>query len=290
MAEKIDRSNLVEHGEYSAEAAAQERKALDDDAGELIKFKKGRHRIRLIPPLKGKKTPFLSVYLHYIKSPDSEKTAILTCPNRTPPRGEKRHCPICEESERLLKSGDPTERDLGYTYKAKRRVYCNVVRKNADNEIDSDISVWAFGTQIYDQLIEIREDKYDPIDVTDPLDGFDLVLIVKGDGKSTEYKVKIERKQTMLADTVEEINSLITEQISLEKYKELPSDSDLLKALSEPDFGGDEPALPSGESRRQRPTERGRGRGGGRSRRTAADDVDNDEVHEGEIIDDDDDV
>jgi len=227
-------SNLVEYGEYDVNAAAEESKTVERETGSeflTIKAQKQRHRLRIVPPPKGKKSPFLVVFLHYIKVDD--ETIVVTCPQKTPPKGERRKCPVCKEAERLAKSGNPVDRKAAWNLKPKLRVYANTVRKLKGGDVDSEVKVWGFGKQIYDQLRDIREDIEEPIDFTHPIDGFDIMLKRTGSGaRDTEYDVKLDRRESQLAPTNDEMNELILEQHDLEKkYATLPSDDELYAAL-----------------------------------------------------------
>jgi hypothetical protein len=287
-------TNLVNYGSYDPTAAQKEREGLDDDqGGEFVKIREGRTRLRILPPPEGKKSPFQIVYMHYIKVAGEKRPYMFVCPSRTPKRGEKKHCAACEKSEEYKASGNPADKNLGYAWQPKRRVYCNVIKKGSEidpntgektsNAIIGDASVWAFGPQVHDQLVALRENPDDPIDFTHPEEGFDIIIRRKGTGaEDTEYKITVPRDPSYLANDVEIMNDLILDQRNLKQYTALSSDEDILLALD-----GEMPErkqLPSGERGSRRSS--GRGSGRGRSRRRSIQDDEADVVDD-ELDDDD---
>lgn len=256
-------SNLVEFGEYSDAAAAKEREDLDSErSGSFISIKEGRTQLRILPPPKGQSSPFSVSHKHYIYPPGQDRPIIVSCP-RIATKG-KEYCPACEKAFELDRSGNPMDKKLASQLYPKRRVYCNVIDRKSP---ESGIQTWSFGKTIHDVLNGYRNDPEEPCDFTHPINGYDIVINRKGTGKNdTEYRVTLAIKPTQLADTIEEINDLITNQQSLEKYVSLPSDTEILAALEGNNEGRGRRELPASTSMR--------GGSSNRGRRTVSDDTD----------------
>jgi len=274
-------TNLVNYGSYDTTAAQKEREGLDDyQGGEFVKIREGRTRLRILPPPEGKKSPFQIVYMHFIKVAGENRPYMFVCPSRTPKRGDKKRCAACEKSEEAKASGNPADKNLGYSWQARRRVYCNVIKKGSEinpetgdkttNAVIGEASVWVFGPQVHDQLVALRENPDDPIDFTNPEDGFDIIIRRKGTGpEDTEYKITVPRDPCQLADSVDTMNDLILDQRNLKQYTALSSDDDILQALE-----GEMPErkqLASGRGDSEKTRSRG-SRSSGRSRRRSIQD------------------
>lgn len=283
-----EKTNLVPFGSYEIESAQSERSVLDKEgSGEFLKIPVGRTQIRILPPPAGQKTPFVVVHQHYIQMPGDDKPIVFVCP-RVSSRGKK-HCPACEKAEEMYRSSNPMDRKRGQALFPKRRVFCNVIDRK-DPEAGS--KPFAFGYQIHDQLVNYREDPEDSVDFTHPEEGCDIVIKRKGTSKNdTEYKVILHDRgrKSPLADTVEEMNDLITGQKDLARYTAIPGEEEIIDMLE-----GNRPS----RGDRELPSDTGRGRRRNRDdddddrrsrrRRTAADDVQDAEFEEVNKDEDDD--
>jgi len=277
-----EESNLVPFGDYSIEDAEEDKEKLDEDLSkDFIKIPEGSTRLRILPPKPGKKA-LKTIYIHYIDVPGFEgKPFVVVCPKRTPKEEKKRACPACKRAETLKATGDPRDVSAGYRLEAKRRVHCNVIRKtrilNEDGDPETvqkgEPKVWVFGPQIHNQLIALRRRREDPVDFVHPVKGFDLIVTREGTGPTdTKYTIQLPGSgKSRLAPTDDEINDLIDNQRDLSQYEKLASDDDILDAL--------EGEMPE----RKRLTS-----GSSSSYKKRGKTVEDDDVVDGDIVDDDD--
>lgn len=89
-------------GSFGAEGAKTTAQAMS--SGDWIKFDKGVPKlIRILPPLAGESLPWVLIYQHFIKVGDKRLT--VNCPRKM----NVGPCPICEEYDRLMATGNPTD-------------------------------------------------------------------------------------------------------------------------------------------------------------------------------------
>jgi len=177
------------------------------------KPKKGKNRLRVMPPWTGEGTNsyqwWREVWVHWGVGPDDDNKQSVACPRKTPPGDQP--CPICDEVDRLRKSGDPADLELAKQIKAKMRVYANIIdlKDPAWTEEDIEeltaagveennlpevggpkIQVFSFGSTIFKDLLDYYTDV---IDITDLDEGHNVLLTREGDGINTDYRVRIEQ-------------------------------------------------------------------------------------------------
>lgn len=179
----------MNYSSWGDDAAKQDAKtAAGRDTVEIMKFKEGRTVLRFLPPQVGKNSPFEVVWQHYIETPDG-KRLVFPCPLKT----HRAPCPICDEANRLSKTGNPADREAAYQYWPKMRVFAEVVDLD---DIGKGVQIVAFGKTIYEQLMSIRTDRRLGGDFTDPEDGFDIIVDRSGSGLQTRYSVRSDKQST----------------------------------------------------------------------------------------------
>lgn len=214
-------SNLVKFGSYDIEAAQAEGVGI---GGAFFTPPVGRSIVRVIPPPVGVKSPYLVTYQHYIETPATDSAIKFNCPEVT----RKDFCPACERYRALTKSGNPADSKAAESWKAKRRVYVNILdRANPDK----GPQVWAFGVMIHRRLIDLREDNVQGVDYTHPVTGYDIVLKKEGSGRDTRYYADLARNASKLAPDAESMNDLIDMQIDLAPFAKMLSDDEMIDAL-----------------------------------------------------------
>ena len=223
--------NLVKYGSYTEEAAAHEKELLDKQGGgSFFNPEQGDNVIRFVPPPVGRNTPYAMVHQHFIKIPGAQSPASFNCPRMM----AQRACPACQMADKLYKSGNPVDKENSKEYKAKLRVYAPIIDRQHP---EKGVQIYAFGKQVHDQLITIRNDG----DYTHPIEGYDIVVNRTGKGKDTSYQVRAARKNSQLADTADQMNEWIELQPDVTKYSKVPSDDDIRSALNMPSGSGSTP-------------------------------------------------
>ena len=213
-------------GTYTAEAAQEEREALQDEGGaDFMKLSVGRNIVRILPPARGRSSPFRVTYQHYVETPDGKWA--FTCPRLE----NDRRCLLCELAMSLQRSGKPRDRDQGYQIKAKRRVYTNAINR-ADP--DKGPVVLAFGKTIHDDLVNLREDEVTGGDYTHPVGGIDVIIDRVGSGKNdTEYTVNLSRQTSPLHPDATVMDSWAGMLHDLDSFAKVPSDDEMNEKMNE---------------------------------------------------------
>lgn len=227
----------LKYGSYDVDTALEEKGELEAAGGaEMMKLTVGRNPLRVLPPPVGQRTPFKTVYQHFIELPGNKKSFICA-------RLEaKKPCAICQKVEELKASPSKADREAADDMYARRRVFVNVLdRKNPDK----GVLVLGIGKSIHEQLVSLRDEETGG-DYCDPENGFDVIIERTGTGKQdTKYKVYLARKSSPLAGTVEEpdyerMQELIDTQSDLGKFARLPDQNEIAGLLGSGDSGEDE--------------------------------------------------
>lgn len=187
--------NIVKWGSWDdTEAKAEQEEAEKFSGGTpFFKFKPGKNLLRFLPPPLGKKSPMKRVMTHGINLPNGGFVSIACARLEA-----KQPCIICQRADQLRSSHNPADQDKAKDLFAKPRIYANAI----DREHPEDgPQVVAFGKQIHEALLALRNDPDAGGDFTNPETGFDIVIERKGTGKNdTEYKVFAARKASPLGD------------------------------------------------------------------------------------------
>jgi hypothetical protein len=214
QATKTAGSSLVKYGSYSIDEAEDDAKEFADSRGSgiFMKLKPGKHRIRVIPPLLGKKWKRV-FYQHFVDVPGLNSVSFV-CPLME----EKKPCPVCATEKKLLASDNESDQRRAKKLKASRRVMINVIDRNQE---EAGPKVLTVGPMIENQLIELRKDEDLGGDFVDPIKGIDVLIIRSGVGATdTEYKVAPANKGIglPLSEDSAKMNEWISGQHNLDRY------------------------------------------------------------------------
>jgi hypothetical protein len=173
----------------------------------IFKPEEGDTMIRIVPLKNNPENPFIEVYFHYGLG---GKTYLS-------PLSYKEHDPIAAFSDALVKEGGLSKED----YKAAKkffptlRTYVPIVVRGKESE---GVKYWAFGKQIFEQLLKIMADE-EYGDITDIMTGTDLKLTFTPQEKSDTNFAKTEiipkRKPTPLATDEAVLDKLLNQQPDL---------------------------------------------------------------------------
>ena len=128
-------------------------------------------RIRLLPPDEGQ-TPFTKVFYHTVKV-DGRYPKFM-CPKEM----DGEDCPFCEANTLLLDKKTDEDRKLSYKYKPKQGYILKVIDRDKEDE---GVKFWRINHSFkkegnYDKIISLF--KLSRKDLTDPVDGIDLILSI----------------------------------------------------------------------------------------------------------------
>lgn len=207
---------LVKFGSYEVEAATEERQGMESSGGtEWMKLKPGRNVVRVLPPPMGKRSPFRTIYQHFISSPTGP--IVFVCPRLE----QKQPCPACQKAEELRGARNEEDQRLANELFARRRVFCNVIDRA---EPEKGPKVLGFGKTVHEQLIALREDEDAGGEFTHPLSGFDIIIERAGTGKNdTKYSVRPARNSSQLHDEGSVMQTWIDTQRNLDQFARVPS-------------------------------------------------------------------
>lgn len=238
-------ANLVQFGSYSLDAAKEEREQLEREGGaDFMKLGVGRNVVRVLPPLRGKNSPFRVTYQHYV--PTADGVWSFTCPRLE----AKQNCPLCNFANRLRKSGKPKDRDEAYALLPKRRVFCNVINRA---EPEKGPVVLAFGKSIHEELVKLREDEDAGGDFTHPVNGIDVIIDREGSGKNdTRYTVNLARRSCPIHPEAAQVAEWAELMEDLDRFATLPSDEELQTKMDELFGEGGDSAPAPAPAQRQR--------------------------------------
>jgi hypothetical protein len=220
--------NLVKYGAFDLAEAEANEKELAKGSSNFLDVKEGKNIVRVVPPLPGRKT-FVVVHQHYIEIPGAQSKVNFNCPRVM----AKQPCPACSQAERWASSGNVIDRGKADKLWPRKRVFACVVSR-ANPELG--VQVWAFGKQIHERLIGFRKEQ--DIDFTDPVKGFDVIVLRRGTGMDTKYTVDLARKETPLAPSAEAVNELIQSAPDLGRYGTVPAASELREKFTGEGGGG----------------------------------------------------
>lgn len=175
--------------------------------------KEGRNLIRILPPVGEMEFFFQSVGRHYMP-PDGKKS--VYCPSFTSD-GEL-PCPVCELVNDLRAAG---EKKLADELRVRRSFWMNVV--NRDDE-KTGVGIYTPGIIVFSELSSLITDP-DYGDITDVLNGYDIIIEKSGSGRDTEYHVKPRPKVTPLCEDEDQLEKWLSSAKDL-SYIELTDDPD----------------------------------------------------------------
>lgn len=206
--------------------------------------KDGRNVIRILPAKEGQEF-YAEAKVRYNVGPNNKMVTV-------PLDSSKDNCPIHAFVDALYKSGDSDDEKLAKRMRASNRFYFNVIDRSLEegDEGYGEVMVFGCGKTIFTDILGIIVDP-DFGDITDPENGFDIIITKSGKKLDTEYKTNARPKQTPIgiADWKEKLNDLqkISEPAAYEKREKIltgeesnnsDSSDDIANKLKS-DVGGD---------------------------------------------------
>lgn len=189
-------SNIAEYGRYELDAADAEYEDLQrSGSGSFMKLSEGNNPVRFLPPMKGRRSPFVTVHQHFIRLPGRDSPIVFNCPRIM----ARQDCPACKKAEKLSRSPNPADQQAAKSFWPSRRVFAAVIDRKDEA---AGPKILGFGKQIHESLAELRRDEDSAGDFTNPEgDGYDVVIQRTGMGKTdTRYKVRPARRSSPLGN------------------------------------------------------------------------------------------
>ena len=176
----------------------------------------GKNIIRILPPWNDKGLFYFTGVLHYGFSHDGRDRAYPCLLSL----GES-DCPVCDLVETLKDSTALDDKKLAKRMQPKTKHYLNILDKKRKSK---SVQIYGCGSGILRRLCGYLSDP-DWGDITDPEEGYDVVLERKGSGFETRYEVRLRPKPTPIGveDWIGKLHDLSSEVIEPISYKELKS-------------------------------------------------------------------
>lgn len=159
--------------------------------GGRIKYwkpKQGRNVIRILPGKNGNDF-YAEARVRYNVGPNKKRVVVPLDPDEA--------CPIKDFVDALYKSGDKDDEKLAKKMRATNRYLFNVIDRSVEEgqEGYGEVMVYECGPSVFTDILSIICDP-DYGDITDPENGWDIIITKTGKDLETEYKVNARPKQS----------------------------------------------------------------------------------------------
>lgn len=153
--------------------------------------KSGRNVIRILPPKPGSDDFYAEARVRYNVGPKKRMVTV--------PMDDTEPCPIKEFVDALYETGDKDDEKLAKRMRATTRYYFNIIDRSLEegDEGYGEVMVYGCGAKVFSDVLGIIVDP-DYGDITDPENGYDIIITKSGTGLDTEYKVNARPKQTAI--------------------------------------------------------------------------------------------
>ena len=198
----------------------------------------GKSQVRIVPYAFDKNNPFQEMYFHY----EVGKRTMVS------PTSYGRPDPIVEFAEKLKKTGDKDDWKLGKKIEPKFRVYVPIVVRGSEHE---GVKFWAFGKQIYTELLSIISDP-DYGDITDLMNGRDITVeytAAEKEGAFPTTAIRVKPNTTPATTDKDIAEKIVNDQKDLKELFTEPSYEEMTEVLgkwldpsAEADAQGTKPA------------------------------------------------
>lgn len=176
----------------------------------IWKPEKGQSIIRIVPYKFNKDNPFIELFFHY----NINNKSYLS------PVSFGRPDPIVEFADKLKRTGDKDDWKAGKNMEPKLRTFAPVIVRGKEHE---GVKFWGFGKTVYQDILGYIADP-DYGDITDPLNGRDIVLEVSQEAGKTypTTTIRIKPKESKISEDVEMVKKILQEQKDItELYEEM---------------------------------------------------------------------
>ena len=169
----------------------------------IWKPKPGKQVVRIVPYKYQPDNPFIELKFHYNIN---NKTYLS-------PDSFNRPDPIVEWPNRMKKTGNKEDWQLGRKMEPKMRTYAPILVRGEESE---GIKFWGFGKNVYQEILSIINDP-DYGDITDPVNGRDIVVefrTAEDSGKSfPETTIRVKPNATIAIDVSQK--EILAQQVNI---------------------------------------------------------------------------
>ena len=157
--------------------------------------------------------------------------------------GAAKSCFLCNRVAELRASSDSADKREAADLAVRRRYYANII---LPNDPEAGIQVWEFGPQVAEQIYQyIGDGEYG--DISDPDEGYDLIVERTGEGKKSRYRIRCRKSPSALPQEIRDQIEDDPEALhDLRTLRPIFSNEEMeeLYAGSRDEYGDEEPAPP----------------------------------------------
>jgi hypothetical protein len=199
-------------GDYDDEAVAQDEKTYAKTTA-FYKMDENRALIGFLPGKAPLKSPFILTFQHEGKLVPGVKGSYvrINCPRRM----NVGPCPLCAYLDPKYNSGSKSEKEYAYELFAKKKVYAVVLDRE---DSDAEPKVFKFGAQIYEQLMDEKEEHGN---IFHPLTGRDIKIKREGTKRDTEYKLRIAGEPKPIFEDAKDMSELASKIQDMRQFAEV---------------------------------------------------------------------
>lgn len=216
---------------------AQAREAQGYSRTEYDKLVDGNNLRRILWPKGDAESFYEEGMVHFGVGPEGKSMAVCA-------HNFDKKCPICDYADSLKDSDDPEDKQVYNDIKAKRRIYINVLNRDADDP--NKPVVLPIGVMILRGILDIICDP-DYGDITDPEEGRDITIKRSGKMLNTKYSVIAKPKTTPAAKGIDP-DALEEQMADLSALFREQSYEDLEKLLNGENPSGDDDDKPKSKT------------------------------------------
>jgi len=221
-----------------------------DNAQGGVKFwktKEGRSKFRLIVDWPGNNgVYFRDVATHYKVGPEKKS---ITCTKMTSTLAKQsgKECYLCDKVLELMSSEDESAQAAGKELRATTRYLMNIFVRNTGTE-GGGLKIGQFPRTVHEAIYEFVFNPEDHGEITDLIEGNDIIVERKGSGLDTKYKVSLAKIASPLSTNEREIKQVLEQAVDLNRFINF-TDEETMRAA----FGGDDEEEEVAKERKRTP-------------------------------------
>lgn len=196
---------------YKTDMDKIQKKLEEIGSGTFWKALEGKNVIRVLPPWNDKGLFYFEATLHYGLRREGKERAL--------PCLGKGECPICRGIKDLAE-GSREDQKLAKRFGPRTKYYANILDRKTGK-----ICIWGFSRTILSVLLSAMADEDDYGDITDPEDGFDVIVERSGTSLDTKYQVRVRPKASEVGeidwDSLFDLEDEVVEDVSEEELEEI---------------------------------------------------------------------
>lgn len=189
-----------------------------------FKIKPGTHVIRIVPNQESPDWPFVEMYMYY---------NIGGFRSLVSPSSYGEYDPIKAFVGELYKTGEKEDWFKARELEPKLRTYLPIIERGKEHE---GVKWWGFGKTTLKDILNLMNDE-DYGDITDPVKGIDLTLVVEGPNENAGRKypttsITPKRKSTPITEDASLLDKILNEQVSISELFPASPEADLMQVLT----------------------------------------------------------